>query len=112
MKKEQTKKTKPSFTVDLTECEDVNDVICTFILAKADAGIPVSRYDIAKLVEMEVADAVEFALITLFDGHNAVIVEDGEFIPLDAIPAKDCCDKCNKNKTPWYKRILNWFRHK
>ena len=100
--KKTTKKFKPAFVVDLTECYDAEDVRQAFIEAKLNADIALSYNEVMKLLEVKIEDAILDFVDDLFDGHNCVVVnEDGELVALDAIKATI--------KEPWYKRFWKWL---
>lgn len=97
--KKTTKKFKPAFVVDLTECYDAEDVRQAFIEAKLNANIALSYNEVMKLLEVKIEDAILDFVEDLFDGHNCVVInEDGELMALDAVKAEP--------KRPWWKKLF------
>ncbi|QOR57660.1 hypothetical protein [uncultured phage cr130_1] len=39
------KNIKPTYVVDITSCQTVNDVICEFVYAKVEAGLPITMLE-------------------------------------------------------------------
>ena len=97
--KKTTKKFKPAFVVDLTECYDAEDVRQAFIEAKLNANIALSYNEVMKLLEVKIEDAILDFVDDVFDGHNCVVInEDGEIMALDAVKAEP--------KRPWWKKLF------
>lgn len=90
MTKKSTKKsTKPAFIVNMDDITSLEDVAVVFALAKQDAGLPISDYDLISIIDY-VAD------------HCA-----------PKITFVDCsCCKIKCHKLPWYKRFWNWLLRK
>lgn len=104
-----TKKTKkpafkPVFTVDLTECYDAEEMYEAFLTAKFEAKVPLTSYEVGKFCEYKIIQALDLFVDDLFDGHNAIVIEDDEIKAFDAIKVTI--------KQPWYKRFWNWIMRK
>ena len=96
-KKNTTKKqVKPVYTVDMTNCHDVNDLKMEFIFAKVNNGIAIKpeEFDFATMYTIQ-------ATIDTFDMANKLA-----FAIFCAFSPNIC--KCeDKPKKPWYKRLWN-----
>lgn len=104
-----TKKTKkpafkPVFTVDLTECYDAEEMYEALLTAKFEAKVPLTNYEVGKFCEYKIVQALDQFVDDLFDGHNAVVIDDGEAKAFDAFKVTI--------KQPWYKRLWNWITRK
>jgi hypothetical protein len=76
--KKSTKKTfKPTYTVDITNCEDPFDVLVQFGLAKQNAGLPITDDELNAIID-----------------DNAILVV-----------IHDITIKREDKKLPWYKRL-------
>lgn len=76
--KKSTKKTfKPTYTVDITNCEDPFDVLVQFGLAKQNAGLPITDDELNAIID-----------------DNAILVV-----------IHDIITKREDKKLPWYKRL-------
>lgn len=96
--KKVTKKFKPVYVIDWTDCETVEDALYETIWTKIEAGVDIPAYQVALLIDMEIGDAIDDALDELFDGAELIAV--------------NClCAQCECKK-PWYKRFWNWITRK
>ena len=104
-----TKKTvKPAFTVDMTGCETVDDLIIAIADAKLDAGLCISKKEFETILGAILEDTIEDVIDELFDGHNALIInEDGEVEALDAFKFE-----VKEKKPNVFKRFWNWLTRK
>lgn len=116
-----TKKTfKPVFTVDMTGCDTVEDLIIAIADAKLDAGLCISRKELEAILDEQIEITVEETIEQLFDGHNALIVdENGEIEAFDAIkftpePSITCeeCIVVQRKKKNVFKRFWSWLTGK
>lgn len=83
--KKTNKKVNPAFTVDISKCQDANDMLLAFAYAKQEAGLPITNEELDAIID-----------------DNMIIV----------VLAKRICDcNCSKKK-PWYKRFWNWLTRK
>jgi len=83
-KKTITKKTvKPVYTVDISNCEDANDILLAFANAKQKAGLPITDEELECLIN-----------------ENSVM-----------IIVENVCE-VKKKKLPWYKLFWNWVTRK
>lgn len=96
--KKVTKKFKPAYTLDLTNCETVEDVFYELVWTKVEAGLDIPAYQVQMIVDMEVEDSFSDLIDGLFDGNDLIITEH-------------VCINCPK-KAPWYKRFWNWIIRK
>lgn len=102
MKTNKTKKVvKPVFKVDLTNCVTVEDVIVEIALAKVEAGVAITRRELETIVEDEIDSAICDFVEELFDGHNAVVIDNNEFVPVDATFVEE------EKKPSVFKRLWN-----
>ena len=92
---------KPVFTVDLTWCNDAEEMYEAILTAKYEAKVPLTNYEVGKFCEYKITQALEDFVDNLFDGHNAIVLEDDEIKCFDAIKVTV--------KKPWYKRFWNWL---
>lgn len=104
-----TKKTKkpafkPAFVADFTWCETAEDAYEELLTAKYEAKVPLTNYEIGKFCEYKIVQALDQFVDDLFDGHNAVVIDDGEAKAFDAFKVTI--------KQPWYKRLWNWITRK
>lgn len=72
---------KPAYTVDITNCRTVDDMLCEFGLAKQHAGIPITDRELSAIV-----DKNSVAIIAV---------------------VHDTCERVERK--PWYKRFWNWL---
>lgn len=96
--KKNTKKTKPTFVVDLSNVESVEDVKIAFIEAKAKAGVPVTMNELLAYVRIGLKIAAEL------EKENMTLIENDEL----ANKMLKLIKKYENKKTPWYKRFWNW----
>lgn len=104
-----TKKTKkpafkPAFVADFTWCETAEDAYEELLTAKYEAKVPLTNYEVGKFCEYKIVQALDQFVDDLFDGHNAVVIDDGEAKAFDAFKVTI--------KQPWYKRLWNWITRK
>jgi len=104
-----TKKTKkpafkPLFTVDLTDCYDAEEMYEAFLTAKFEAKLPLTSYEVGKFCEYKIIQALDALVDDLFDGHNALVIEDCTIKAFDAVKVTI--------KEPWYKRFWKWLTRK
>lgn len=104
-----TKKTKkpafkPAFVADFTWCETAEDAYEELLTAKYEAKVPLTNYEVGKFCEYKIVQALDQFVDDLFDGHNAVVIDDGEAKAFDAFKVTV--------KQPWYKRLWNWITRK
>lgn len=86
--RKSTKKTEPKFIVNIDDIEHLNDIACVFALAKQNAGVPLSDYDVMSIVDYAI------------DGIK----------PKVYIYNVECNCECPAPKRkPWYKRFWNWL---
>ena len=102
-----TKKTKkpvfkPMFVIDLTDGKDAEEMYEEILQNKYDNKLPMTTYEIGKFAEYKIVQALDSFIDDLFDGHNAVVIDNCEFKAFDAIKVTI--------KEPWYKRFWNWLR--
>lgn len=107
----ETKKTKkaikPKFIVDMTATETPADVADAFILAKINAGIPISTTELI-CTKFNTIDRImeELRELTSEFAEHVNVVEDDKLVK-DIINLVNA--KLNK-KQPWYKRFWNWLK--
>lgn len=106
-----TKKTKkpvfkPDFVIDLTNCEDAEEMYKELIYNKYEERLPLTHYEVGKLVEYKLIDGMQNILEELFDGHNALVLEGDDIKAFDAVKVEIT------EKQPWYKRLWNWITRK
>ena len=107
----ETKKTKkaikPKFIVDMTTAETPGDVADAFILAKVNAGMPISTAELI-CAKYNAIDRVmeELKELTSEFAERVNVVEDDDLVK-DIINLVNA--KLNK-KTPWYKRFWKWLK--
>ena len=106
MTKKTKKPAKPVFVIDLTLCEDAEEMYEALLNAKFETKQYLTTYEIGKLIEYKLIEGVEDILDDLFDGHNALILEDGTIRAFDAFKVEVT------EKLPWYKRFWNWITGK
>lgn len=104
-----TKKTKkpafkPAFVADFTWCETAEDAYEELLTAKYEAKVPLTNYEVGKFCEYKIVQALDQFVDDLFDGHNAVVIDDGKAKAFDAFKVTV--------KQPWYKRLWNWITRK
>lgn len=87
--KKTKKNTKPAFVVDITECEDANDMLIEFGYTKQAAGLPITTDELEAIIN----EAIDFAEVCL-TVNNVLFCEQ------------------KPKKLPWYKRAWNWLRGK
>lgn len=91
-----TKKTKkPAYIVDITSAEDVDDIKLAFIKAKALNGEKISEDEFTFVYKQ--GGIAAFNFLNIF--FNTLIDMLG-----------DESDQEEQKKTPWYKKVLNWFK--
>lgn len=83
----ETKATKPTIVVDLTKVETTNDIADAFITAKVNAGVALTKADLATAKAI-IADRI-------FSELNEII---------------KLVEKRVAKKQPWYKRAWNWVK--
>lgn len=107
--KNNTKKTvTPAFTVDITDCETVEDLIIKIADAKLSVGLCISEKELEAILDEQIELVVEETIEQMFDGHNALILnEDGEIEHLDAVKVE-----VNKKRPNVLKRFWNWITRK
>lgn len=115
MKSTKTNKTfKPAFTVDMTDCNTVEDLIIAIADAKLDAGLCISRKELETILDEQIELAVEETIEQMFDGHNALVIdENGEIEALNAI--RYTCEECTvvqRKKKSVFKRFWSWLTGK
>ena len=96
-KKETVKKTKavkkPTFVVDISNANTVNDTVLAFAYAKQDAGLPITNDELVAIV-IDAIDTFKDDIVPTC----TVVVEKAKEV---------------KKKLPWYKRFVKWlFRKK
>jgi len=96
---------KPVFTVDLTNCETEEDALLEMIYSKHEAGLDLTSREVDVIVNDTIESVTDSVIDALFDGHNAVVIENGEPVPFTAV-------KIEVKKKPWYKRFWNWITGK
>lgn len=106
-----TKKTKkqvfkPVFVIDLTTCESAEDMYKDILYNKFYNRLPLTHYEVTKLLEYRLIDGLENLLEDMFDGKNALVIEGDEVLAFDAVKVE------LKEKQPWYKRLWNWLTRK
>ena len=95
-KKNTTKKSiKPAYTVDLSMCNDSDDLKMAMIFAKAEAKVPVSKDELEYMAMRIIKTSFD-----LKDVVNRALDDVEDFLD---ILTKDC------EKKPWYKRFWNWL---
>ena len=100
--KKSTKKTKPTFVVDLTNATSVEDVKIAFVEAKVKAGVPITMNELLAYVRIGLDIATEL------QNCNVTIIESDEL----ALKMLKLIKKYENKKTPWYKRFWNWITRK
>lgn len=115
------KTVKPVFTVDITECETINDLILAFAEAKMSAGVAINETELLAIIENEINNAVCDCVEEMFGSHNALYMhEDGT---LEAIDLKEYRVGKDENlnfkngvievkKPNIFKRFWNWITRK
>lgn len=103
----ETKATKPTIVVDLTKVETTNDIADAFITAKVNAGVALTKADLATAKAI-IADRI-------FSELNEIINCFEETVPVieDDKLARDIIKLVEKRvakKQPWYKRAWNWVK--
>jgi len=88
VKKIAKKRVKPLYTVDITDCENIEEFALAFAIAKHNAGLPLTDRNL-----LNVCSFVMDMTIAEWNKHPKII-----FV----------CDICKKKK-PWYKRFWNWL---
>lgn len=105
--KKTKKDTKPMMIVNLTNIEQIEDISDAFIVAKINAGIPITKIDLYT-IRYNIASRIFDLLgdmIKDFD-ENIPVIEDDKLVQ-DII--KLVADRTTK-KQPWYKRFWNWVK--
>lgn len=106
MTKKTKKPAKPVFVIDLTQCEDAEEMYEALLNAKFEAKLPLTNYEIDKLIEYRLTEGVCDVLDNLFGGHNALVLEGDDINAFDAVKVEIT------EKQPWYKRLWNWITRK
>ena len=105
-KTKKTIKFKPVFEVNFSECDTVEDAYMELLDAKLDANLPLKSYEVDFYSDYCIIEALDAFVDDLFDGHNAVILEDGCLLKMDAYPAEEE----EKKQKPWYTKIFGWLK--
>lgn len=114
-----TKKTKPTFVVDLTNAESYKDVKIAFIAAKVNAGIAITKSELAFVIAEAMATGALVVLDTMdeFFAKAKVIEADEKQLKKFMEAVKDLEKPVEEEepvepKKPWYKRFWNWLTRK
>jgi len=92
-KKTNKKTVKPTFIVDVTECNSPEEIRRAFTLAKVKSGVAITFDEL--------------------DHFVSTIVEDYNNFIASTVAAAFICDCCKfEKKQPWYKRLWKWIRGK
>ena len=114
-----TKKTKPTFVVDLTNAESYKDVKIAFIAAKVNAGVAITKSELAFVISeamttgaLVVLDTMEefFAKAKVIEADEKQLKKFMEAVKELENPVED--EKPVEPKKPWYKRFWNWLTRK
>jgi len=103
MVKKTKKPAKPVFVIDLTQCDSAEEMYEALLNAKLEAKLPLSKYEISKLIEYKLVEGFANLIEEMFDGHNALVIEGDDIRAFDAIKVTV------EEKKPWYKRFWNWL---
>lgn len=93
-KKTNKKTVKPTFIVDVTECNSPEEIRRAFTLAKVKNGVAITF------------DELDHFVSTIVEDYNDVVTST----IAAAFICSNCCE-CEK-KQPWYKRFWKWLRRK
>lgn len=96
---------KPAFTVDITKCETINDVIVKIIEAKLDAEVHVSKAEIMKLAATYVKEEVKMLYM-----HWILLLMMSNVAAFNYCDEPKTEDEPKTKKPNIFKRILNWFK--
>lgn len=105
-----TKKTsgkKPTFVVDLTNCETPTEVKFQFICDKAKAGVKLSGDDILFIMNVGANVALD-AVDEVIEENTAKMIYTAD---IDKKKVQKII-KIIEKKDPWYKRFWNWLTRK
>lgn len=103
-KNTNSKKFKPVYTVDITQCKDEHDVALAFALAKQNAGVPLSNANF----EVICATAVdEFA--NYLDELGYIKKTNNHIEPI--INTVCICNTEKPKKQNIFKRFWNWLKN-
>ena len=105
--KKTKKDTKPMMIVNLTNIEQIDDISDAFIIAKINAGIPLTKIDFYT-IKYNTASRIFDLFSDMFKDfdENIPVIEDDKLVQ-DII--KLVYDRTTK-KQPWYKRFWNWVK--
>lgn len=106
--KNTNKTTNTALIVDLTTVKSPADVTDAFILAKVNAGIPITNTELVTFKLNTVDRIIDYInyLTSEFDS-NVTYIEDDE---LAKTLLNEINKALNKKKAPWYKRFWNWVK--
>ena len=86
MKKNINNEVKPTYIVDLTNCETLQDAEFAFACTKFEAGVPLSENNLDAIIDKTVE------------------------VVTSQLPVLTVCKcECICEKAPWYKRFWNWL---
>lgn len=97
------KSTKYSFTVDLTQCESGIDVILSFIDAKVDTGVAITRFEYNALLSYLSEDMFKKTMCEIINDSKDTLIDIATSVMKNIQPEK---------KPNMFKRFWNWMTGK